>query len=361
MSTVAVLGAGGGGLSATVELSQAGHDVVLWNRNHRTVAPYALTGQVPHTGVCGEGRVRPALITTDLGMAVRGAEVIVVCLPSLAHASIFADLVALRVSAPIVLNPGHTGAALHARAVWREHGAEMPPLVEFSTLTYVARVSEDGTVGTTGRAEVVRAACLPGGDDAMAWGQRLFPGASPVDDVLASSLSNVNLVLHPPGAVLGLAWVEATSGEFTFYVDGMTPGVVRVLLALDVERRAVAKAFGHDLPSLVDEMAAIGTVDRSSATSLDDVGAAIRAGDANSAIMAPDSTRHRYYREDLPFGLLPFVTLAELAGQLVPTAAALLTLGGLAVGDSAVDEGLDRRRLGLEGRSLEDLLAIVRH
>ena len=83
-------------------------------------------------------------------------------------------------------------------------------------------------------------------------------------DVLACDLANVNMVLHAPGAVLAAAWVEATRGDFTFYVQGMTPGVARVMRALDDERRAVARAFGHDLPSLDAEMQAIGTVEQSS-------------------------------------------------------------------------------------------------
>ena len=60
MSTVAVLGAGNGGLSATVELTLAGHDVVLWNRNPRTVEPYLATGELRYTGVLGTGTARPA-------------------------------------------------------------------------------------------------------------------------------------------------------------------------------------------------------------------------------------------------------------------------------------------------------------
>lgn len=358
MSTVAVLGGGGGGLSATVELCQAGHDVQVWNRNPATIAASLETGEVRYAGVLGTGTVRPALITTDLAAALRGIDVVVACLPSVAHARLFIDLAASGLRVPVVLNPGQTGAALHARQVWIERGAPLPPLVEFSTLTYVARVI-DGTVRTSGRASVVRAACLPGGEEALAWGQRLFPAACPVDDVLASSLSSVNLVLHPPGAVLALAWVEATGGTFTFYVDGMTPGVVAVLLALDDERRALAKTFGHDLPSICDEMAAVGTVDRTG-RSRDDVGAAIRGSIANREIQAPDSTAHRYYREDFAFGLLPFVTLAEIAGLPVVTARALLFLGQLAVSGGVGSEGLDRCRLGLEGCSLDDLLAIVR-
>ena len=57
-------------------------------------------------------------------------------------------------------------------------------------------------------------------------------------DVLACDLANVNMVLHVPGAVLGAAWVEATRGDFTFYVQGMTPGVARVMR---VARRRAAR------------------------------------------------------------------------------------------------------------------------
>lgn len=360
MSTVAVLGAGAGGLSAAVELSQAGHEVVLWNRNPATVAPYAESGKIPHTGVLGDGIARPAMISTDLPAALRGTDAAVVCLPSIAHGPLFADLAQLGYPSPLVLNPGHTGAALHARQVWNAHGVELPPLVEFSTLTYVARVGDDHTVNITGRAGSVRAACLPGGEAALEWGMRLFPGARAIGDILGSSLSNANLVLHPPGAILGLAWVEATSGDFTFYVDGMTPSVVRVLSALDDERRLLATAFGHNLPPLLDEMAAIGTVDSTDAGWGDDVGAAIRSGKANRAISAPDSIRHRYYREDLPFGLLPFVALADVAGEPAPTARALLQLGRTVVGEDAFGNGLDAARLGIDGCTRDELVSIVR-
>lgn len=359
MSTIAVLGAGGGGLSATAELVQAGHDVRLWNRREATIAPYVATGRIGFAGVLGEGSVEPSVLTTDLGIALDGADAIVVCLPSVAHGRLFTDLATIGTRLPIVLNPGHTGGALHARAIFNRHGGALPPLAEFSTLTYVARVKPDGVVRTTGRANTVRAACLPGGDEALDWGLRLFPGADPVSDVLASSLANVNLILHPPGAVLALAWVEATGGGFTFYVDGMTPGVARVMARLDEERRSVAKAFGHELPALLQEMAKIGTVDAQAAAA-GDLQTAIRAGTANQSIKAPDSTQHRYYREDLPFGLLPFIALADIAGEPVPAARALLTIGALAIGDTDLS-GLDAHALGLDGCDLDQLLRIVRH
>ena len=79
----------------------------------------------------------------------------------------------------------------------------------------------------TGLAKALRAAALPDARHALPVATSLFPAAADTGDVLAGDLANVNMVLHPPGAVLGAAWVEATGGDFTFYVQGMTPGVAR--------------------------------------------------------------------------------------------------------------------------------------
>ncbi|GAC1339570.1 MAG: hypothetical protein NVSMB29_07090 [Candidatus Dormibacteria bacterium] len=305
----------------------------------------------------GDGIAMPSLISTQLAEVLHEAEVAVVCLPALAHADLFNAFATMRLRLPVILNPGHTGGALHARAVFRRNGAPLPPVAELSTLTYVARTAPGSLVRMTGRAKAVRGACLPEGATALDWAISLFPGVVAGRDVLATSLSNVNLVLHPPGALLAAAWVEATAGDFRFYVDAMTPAVARVLVHLDDERRAVARAFGHELPTLVEEMAAVGTVDPGAAVR-GDVVAAIRGGIANQSIKAPSSLAHRYYREDLPFALLPFLVLARVAGVSVSTASALHTLGCAAAGLNP-SEGLDQEGLGLAGCGLDDVLAIV--
>lgn len=360
VGTVAVFGGGAGGAAAAVELSQRGYTVRLWNRREETIAPYR--AGIRYEGVLGAGVLSPAVVTTDPREALFGAETVVVCLPALAHDQVAADLASLRIELPLVLNPGHTGGALHFREVFRAAGAVPPPIAELSTLTYVARVdrpTRPDTVVISGRAGRVHLACLPGGERAVEAALELFPAAVPASDVLATSLSNVNLVLHPPGALLGAAWVEATGGDFRFYADATTPGVARVLNALDAERLAVADAFGHRLPNLLDEMTAIGTVDETAAGT-GDLGYAIRSGSANARIKAPDSLQHRYYREDFGYGLLSFTEFAQIGGVKVPLARALLHVGGVLVGGGLIDEGLDAKRLGIEGLDHAGLLAEVR-
>jgi opine dehydrogenase len=358
MSTVAVLGAGAGGAAATAELTLHGHGVRLWNRSPETLEPFRSTGVVRYDGVLGEGAARPDAISADLAEVLDGADVAIVCLPALAHERVAEALAASEARVPIVLNPGHTGGALHFRRVFRDARAALPPLAELSTLTYVARKYEPGTVTISGVAGRVRAAALPGGDEALTLARDLFPAAVPERDVLAPDLANVNLVLHTPGAILGAAWVEATRGDFLFYAEGVTDGVARVIASVDAERLAIARALGHELEPLHQEMAAIGTAD-AAAAQRDDLAGAIRAGAANARIRAPESLGHRYYLEDFGYGLVPLLALARLAGVDAPVARALVTVAGSLLARDLETEGLNAQRLGIEDLDRDGLLDVV--
>lgn len=355
MSVVAVLGAGAGGLATVAELAQAGWQTRLWHRNPSTLAPY-LSGPVRYEGVLGDGEVVGQQATTDLESALRGVDGAVVSLPAFLHPALFADLARLGCRVPVVLSPGHTGGALHFRQVFERFGVPACPVAELSTLPYVCR-ARAGVVTVTGRARHLRCGSLPDHDQAAKLAAELFGEAVHFTDVLASSLSNVNLVLHPPGAVAGAAWVESSGGGFRFYVEAMTPGVGRLIDALDRERRELAGLFGHSLPPLIDEMALIGTVPRELAGTGRSA-EAIQAGEANRAIMAPPSLSHRYYKEDFAFGLAPFLALATAAGSPAPVAQSLLALGRILVGPDMPPD-LDAEALGISGLGRPDLLRLA--
>jgi opine dehydrogenase len=358
MSKIAVLGGGAGGAAAVAELIAAGHEVRFWSRSAQTLAPFEAMGGVAYEGILGEGLARPRLMTTDLAAAVDAVDVVLICLPTFAHRSLARALAGVGSRAPVVLNPGHTGGALEFREAFRSAGAAPPPIAEFATLTYVARKYAPGRVTVTGSAKTIRLAALPGGKAAADAALMLFRAARIAPDVLACDLANVNMVLHAPGAVLGAAWVEATRGDFTFYVQGMTAGVARVMRELDDERRSVARAFGHDLPSVIEEMQAIGTVD-GSIRDTDDFASAIASGEANRRIKAPDSLQHRYYREDFGHGLLPFTVLAGIAGVEVPVAASLLRIGQSLVGFDFASDGRTAERMGIAGLDRNGLMKLV--
>ena len=359
MTSVAVFGAGAGGAAAVAELTQKGHEVSLWSRSAATVASFLEIGGVSFEGALGEGKAVTRRITTDLGDALDGADLAVVCLPAGAHEEVALALAQLWCDVPIILDPGGTGGALLFRRAFNDEGAPLPPIVEMSTLTYIARKTEPSKVYVFAVAEKVHAACLPGGEPALDAADTLFGGVSREPHVLSTSLRNINLVLHPPVALLSAAWVEATGGDFLVYSQAVTPGVFALMEALDTERRAVGAALGLDLPSLVEEMNEVGSVDEDSYRRGDQRGAIVR-GEANASIKAPSSLEHRYYQEDLPFAVLPFTEIAGACGVPTPIADAILTVASAMLGSDPRSRGLTSSRLGIEGvDSAAGLLEIV--
>ena len=356
---VAILGAGSGGLSAAVELSLNGHTTQLWHRPTKHLAPFAADKRIHYTGTLGQGSVAPALISDDINRVLEAAEVILVCLPTFAHRSIAELLVETgHLKTPVILNPGHTGGALEFYQVFRVADKTPPPIAEFSTLTYVARKPASNIVAIAGSAKRVWVAALPGGARAHEYAQMLYPSATSATDVIATGLSNVNLVLHPPGAVLAAAWVESTAGGFTFYVDGLPAGVGRIMEALDEERIKVAAAYDHDLPTLFMEMQAIGTIEQN-ADMKAGLAAAVRGGTANENIKAPDSLTHRYYIEDFCYGLQPFLTLARIAEVEAPVAQSLMRLVKILLG-AGIPEGRTSASMGITGLTRQQLIKKIR-
>jgi opine dehydrogenase len=130
---IAVVGGGAGGAAAVAELVSAGHQVRFWSRSQATLAPFQEQGGVAFDGIMGAGLAKPNLMTCDLAEAIDGADLILICVPSLAHRDVAHALARNRSRVPIVLNPGHTGGALEVRQPFVSNACEPPPIAEFST------------------------------------------------------------------------------------------------------------------------------------------------------------------------------------------------------------------------------------
>ena len=52
--------------------------------------------------------------------------------------------------------------------------------------------------------------------------------------------------------LLNTGWVESDHGNFEYYLEGISPGVAKVLEYIDMERIKIAEAVGIRVPSLKD-------------------------------------------------------------------------------------------------------------
>jgi opine dehydrogenase len=351
MTTIAILGAGNGGFAAAAHLSSQGHRTQLYNRSEGTIAAVREAGGIEYSGVPGEGFADVAVVTTDLAEALEGADLVMVCLPANALGPLAAGLAPhLDGATPLLLNPGGVGGALAVRQVLRSAGLDdLPPVAETNTLTYICRKRSDEHVYVSSLVENVRCGVLPveRRDEVVETLLELYPSLTPVPDVLHTALSSVNAVLHPPGVVLSTAWIEHTEGDFRFYYDAGTPAVARVMADLDEDRLAIADAWDVDVEPFPAMFADIGSTSRAAGES-GDFHRMLQESEPNKDIRAPPSVDHRYFHEDIPFGLVPMATLGRLAGVETPVVDSLVTIAASVAGRDYRSEGWTAADLGVE-------------
>jgi opine dehydrogenase len=361
VKTVAILGAGHGGFAAAADLACRGYAVRLQARNPQRLAALRERGGIEARGIV-QGHVPIADTTTDVAEAVRGADLIMLVVPSVAHETYARALAPLLDgSQPIFLNPGHTGGGLHFLHALRQAGYRGPiKTCETVSLTYVTRMEGPATVGIYSYIRQLGFGALPGKytDEMFDLVRPLFPEIRKASSVLETALSNMNAVFHPPGMIMNAGWIEHTNGNFLFYREGFTQSVGRVTAAVDAERMAVAGALGVPCVTFLDAFHNAGLTTRAARDS-GDIARACKESAPNATIKSPSSLDHRYVHEDVGYGLVPMAALGRLARVATPTIDSLVHIAGLAVGIDYASEGLTLEKLGLAGKSPAELLRLV--
>jgi opine dehydrogenase len=361
VKSVAVLGAGHGGCAAAADLGKRGYSVRLHARNAERLAPLRAQGGIEARGIV-QGLIPIDLLTTDVGEAVGGADLIMLVVPSVAHGHYARALAPLLDGGqPIFINPGHTGGGLHFLRELRNAGYRGPVRsCETVTLTYITRMEGPGIVNIYSYTKRLRFAALPGREagSLFALVKPVYPEILQASSVLETGLSNLNAVFHPEGMIMNAGWIQHTGGNFLFYREGFTDAVGRATAAVDAERMAVAKALGVPTRPFLDVFYEAGLTTKAARDS-GDIARACKESEPNRTIRSPASLDHRYVHEDVGYGLVPIAALGRLAGVATPTIDALIHLAGLAVGIDYSRDGLTLERLGLAGKSPAELLRFV--
>jgi opine dehydrogenase len=238
----------------------------------------------------------------------------------------------------ILLNPGHTGGALHFANSLRQAGCRAAvQLCETVTLTYICRMPQFGRVEVYRRTTNLRCAAFPGKFTAalVPQIQSVFANIVPAANVMETGLANINAIMHPAGMLGNAGWIEQSGGDFLYYREGITPAIGAWIDAVDRERLEIVRRLG--LPAYQ----------------------AIHNSEANLRIKAPPALDHRYIREDVGYGLVPMAEVGKLLAVKTPVMDALITLASKALGVDFLAEGLTLGKMGLEGVSADRLPALL--
>ncbi|GLQ12507.1 hypothetical protein GCM10007913_44400 [Devosia yakushimensis] len=308
---IGIAGAGAIAMGYAALLLKAGHSVQVWSPSGGRTA--SLLSGIPLI-VSGalEGVFRPNVCT--IPSALTDCDVIVLALPAYGHRRVL-DIIAPHIKpSNIVIISGHLSfAALYLAKVLSNRGLQIP-IVAWNTtmLTAKARTPNEIKVGAV--RSKVDMATLPArlGEQAHKVCVSLFGDRFVMrDDLLTIALSNLNPQNHLGTALCNLTRIER--GEVWGQRANVTPAVGRLLEAMDEERLLVAASFGKAVRTILDHYALSFNVGRTSVVEISQE-LARRGSDP----LGPTTLETRYVLEDVPYGLVPTLYLARLAGVAIP-------------------------------------------
>ena len=179
--------------------------------------------------------------------------------------------------------------------------------------------------------------------------KRAFPQFVPGDNIFKTSFNNIGAIFHPALTVLNAAWIEASQGDFEYYIQGASLSVSKVLERLDKERLEVAAALGIKAMSAKNWLY---TAYSASGKNLHD---AIEANPGYLGIKAPDRLNHRYIDEDVPMSLVPLSSIGDMLKVKTPTIKFIINIASIMRGKDFLKEGRKVENLGIQGMSVKDI------
>lgn len=354
-----VIGAGHGGKAMAAHLALMGCQVALWNRTHDHISVIEKRGGIDLDGGenCPRGLGKLALVTSDIKKAINFARVINVVVPSSAHADI-ARAVApyLKDGQIVILHPGRTCGALEFTKVMREAGCKADVTVaEAETFIYASRSDGPAQARIFRIKEAVPLAALPSLRNAEVLNaiNPVYPQFIDGVNVLHTGLNNMGAIFHPSLTLLNAGWIEATHGDFQFYIDGVTPSVAKLLEALDRERVTVASSLG------IRARTAMEWLKLAYDTSGEDLHEAIQNQPGYYGIKAPSTLSHRYIFEDVPMSLVPIASLGQRYGVSVQGIDSIIRLACIVHKTDYWRRGRTLEKLGIGNLSVGELTRYV--
>jgi len=343
---IAVLGGGNGSFAAAGDFALQGHDVRLWRRDADMVEAHRAAGaRIVVKDVNGRHDVQLSLVTTDIGAAVAGTELILCPAPAFAQTDIARQLAPHLGDAQVVFLPPATFGSMIFASAMRDAGnrAEVA-FAETGTLPWLTRKHGPFEVAITIRAKRLPVGVFPldMADHALDIIGKAFPGVvEPCGDALSGALMNAGPIIHPPLIVMNAGPIEHFE-RWDIHKEGTQASIRRVTDALDAERIAVREALGYGGPHfpLAHHYAREGEIwmyGRGSHDRLTD------SGDWRERLVL---TEHRYMHEDLRLGLSFLVSVATLAGVATPLARSFLAIGGAVCGEDFLTGGRTLESLG---------------
>jgi opine dehydrogenase len=372
--SIAVVGAGNGGLTFAGDLSLAGHTVNLWElpQFKENIEPIAKVGHIEMKGVARNGYAKLNMVTTNAKEALDGAKIIIVTTPAYGHIAV-AEAVAPHIQdgQMITLNPSYVFGQVEFANILKKKGVNLGKILLGATgiLPYATRKYMGNRVFCEAVKANVPFSAFPATNTA-----KMLPVLNeiyPQDDgergllvdstnELKMGLETINLYAHPPMMILKA--VDCELGEEPYLKSEDSHAVQMLTRAMNREAMAITKAFGLE-PWSCEYLEHILMypywIKRPRQADRPDWAKPENQPPEYAAGRGFNFLKGRYITEDVPYGLVPISELGDLVGVETPVIDGVIELGSVITEANYRKSGRTLQKLGLADMSKVQLLNYV--
>ncbi len=338
-----VIGAGSGGRAFAAYISSKGFPVSLYNRSYSRISAIKKEGGIKATGFLN-GFFPLEVITQNLKLAIKDANVILIVTPASAHNDIAQKLAPLLSNNQIIiLNPGRTFGAVEVKKIIdKEKGPNLIRVGETQTLLFTSRELDENEVNIITIKETVAFSTFPDKYTFLVYDtlKEVFPQFIPNENYLEVTLNNVGMLLHPAITLLNAGMMDIGK-KFKFYKEGATPRVCEVLENIELELNELFLKLG------LKQLKYHKWVKKSYGVISNKIYDSIQNVKAYRNVYAPDKLITRYLTEDVPTGLVPIASIAEFLNISTPTITSIIHLTSILCGKNFKKTGRTLQSLKL--------------
>ena len=330
------------------DLKNSGFDVVL-----SSVAPhnsklkmFKILGNIKIEGMFSKYE-EPVVIPTDFieentPKAIDRADIIMINTPAFAQ-EVYEKLIGkYGRKGQIVVFPCGGFSAVNFDNYLKSIGRQNDFYVcETGSFIYTTKLTGLGSVLIKDMKKSVMFACVnpKNTDYALGVMNEIYPQFYKAENVWQTSFSNPSSTLHTITTLCNMSRIEQMGSYKNSFYD-ITPAVARIIETVDEERCKIASHFFKNVMSVTEIMCSLYNI------KYDNIYDTIKNISAFKIQYAPNSLKHRYVTEDVPYSLVPISTIGKKLGINSPNMDSIINLASMSNNVDYFAEGRNADKIG---------------
>ncbi len=351
---VAILGGGNVALATSVELSNAGFAVNMFELPEfkHNIQPIIEKGGIEYSGVTGKGFGKLNMVTTDIKKALKDVGMIILTAPVFAHGQFVDACLPYFQDGQVLLTETAYFFCLRFARKIQQTGKHVI-LAEMNQSPYTCAKKNPTHIFFNAKRKEAFIAALPATTNIMELLKPLksvYPDLASVPNVIQTSLDNMNWIAHPPITLLHRGLIERSRKYYLPLKDALPHSVIRLMEAMERDRVLLGRAFSLDLPPIKHTFEMGGeTLEEALrlSTEYETFGYDYKSGSCP------------YLMEDLYYALPPIVSIANQVNVPVPAMSAVLRLFTIIDNIDYLNEGVNVEKMGIESMNVDEIRRIV--